>query len=159
MLSGSSPENTVSIWALTVNKTTGVSRTNAEHVADLVGVHVREAEVAKPVGEPRAACRFCKRRRGHACRLHLPERKLRLLRAEPVKCGAHLWRRGEVRYFLLQRRIRIGRCACEIDSIVCAYLITYTRQALEDLRQNGCSFVTAWGAGNDKQMSRRRRRQ
>src|SRR5271169_520139 len=87
-----------------------VAGTNAEHVANLIRVHVDEPEFAKTVGQPGATGRLSEGRRGNASRFHLPERKLRFLRAKPIEGGSHWWRAGEPRYLLLHRGIRIGSC-------------------------------------------------
>ncbi len=92
------------------HKTVLPAGTNAKHIADLVDLHVDEAELAKAVGQPHAACGLAKRRRGYARSLQLPQRKLRFLRAEAFESGAHMRRAGEPRHFFLQRGIRIGSC-------------------------------------------------
>ena len=105
------------------HEATAVAGTHAEHVADLIHLHVVEPELAKTVGQPRAARRLAEWRRGNLRRLHLPQRKLRFLGAEAVECRAHFRRAGEPRHFLLHRGIQIGIChSWKLHP--CAYLIT-----------------------------------
>src|SRR5450755_599079 len=82
--------------------------THSKNIADLIDLNVGEPQFAKTVGEPSPARSFPKWRRGHARRLHLPERKLGFFRAEAVERGPHGRGASQARDFLLHRGIRIG---------------------------------------------------
>src|SRR5271166_1405802 len=87
-----------------------ISGTNAKHIAHLIHLHIGQPDLAEAVGQPGAADRFSKRRRGNPSCFHLPAHKLRFLRTKTVESRAHNWRGGESRDFLLYGGIRIGSC-------------------------------------------------
>src|SRR5580658_7001221 len=92
------------------DKAPAVAGANAKNIADFVDLNINEAELAKTIGEPRAAGGFSEGGRGDARGLHLPERELRFLGPEALEGGAHFQRASESRYFFLQRGIRIRGC-------------------------------------------------
>ena len=86
------------------DETAAEAGANTEHVADFVHLHVAETGLAKTVGQPCAARRLAKGRRGNLRRFHLPKRILRLACAEALEGGADVRQTGNSLHFPLHGR-------------------------------------------------------
>src|SRR5882757_6065414 len=75
------------------NITVSVTRMQRKNVTDFIRLPVAETDLAETVGEPSAASRFTKRRRGDPRDFPLILREPGFVRAEPRKRGSHLRQR------------------------------------------------------------------
>src|SRR5882724_13047075 len=90
------------------NVTIAVPRMHSKDVADFIGLHVVEANLAEAIGQPGGASPLAKRGSSDARHLHLIFGETGFLRSKPLVGRANLGQYGDACHFLLHRRINVG---------------------------------------------------